>query len=137
MSLLKKFKKATGVANVNEVNLFFTEHNENGFMSKTELFEFAKGMTDFQFGHLEELFTYTNFRAKITNKLEPKLDNKTQEHVLWVHLELKNGKRRLPIPNNEGLLKFLVQYQQEGIAFNCDLELLLAEAGVNFSESKA
>jgi len=137
MSLLKRFKKATGVAHVNEVNLFFTEHNENGFMSKTALCEFANGLTDFQFGHLEELFDYTNLRAKITNKLEPKLDNKTQEYILWVHLELKNGKRRLPIPFDEGLLKFLVQYQQEGISFNCDLELLLAEAGVNFSDSKA
>lgn len=134
MSLLKRFKKATGAFNVNDVNYFFTEHNVNGFMSKPDLCQFAMGLTDTQFVHFEELLTYLNIRCKITNRLEGKLDFKTQEHFIWVHVELKNGKRRLPIPYDEGIMKFLIQYQQEGIPFEFDFETLLAEAGVNFSE---
>ncbi|WP_029275271.1 MULTISPECIES: hypothetical protein [Pedobacter] len=136
MSLYKKFKKATGVANVNPTNLFFTEHNVNGYCSKGEFCNYAEHLSELQFKHVEEMFKYINMRCKISNSPEPKMDFKTQEFNIWVHFELKNGKRRLPLPHDEGILAFLIDYQVQGINFEVDFELLLSEAGVNFSETR-
>ncbi|RZK27256.1 MAG: hypothetical protein EOO43_00095 [Flavobacterium sp.] len=132
MSLFRKFKKSTGVAHVEPVNHFFTEHNHNGFISKPELLDYTNEMTETEFNHTEEMFEFSSQKFKISNKIASKTDPKTQSEIIWVTFELANGTRKLRIPYHPGILRFLKEYQITGISFNADFELLLAEAGANF-----
>ena len=133
MSLFRKFKKTTGVANVEPVNHFFTEHNNNGFTSKPDLLDYTNELSETEFNHVEDMFKFTARKFKITNKLVAKTDPKSGIDSVWVTFELANGIRKLRIPYHEGIHRFLVEYQETGIRFDADFELLLAEAGANFS----
>lgn len=131
-NLFKKFKRTTGVANLEPVNNFFTEHNANGYFSKPDLLDYTNELTESEFNHVEEMFDFVAHKFKITNKLVAKADIKTQTDVVWSTFELANGTRKLRIPYHKGMLQFLVDYQRTGIRFDADFELLLAEAGANF-----
>lgn len=134
MSTYSKFKKATGAHVPEPVNNYFTEHNNRGYQSKQGLVDYTKSLTETEYKHVEDMYDLVRQRAIITNRLEAKEDVKTGEFVIWSHFEMANGKRRLPIPFDEGILRFLIEYQQFGLRFEADFTTLLSEAGINFNE---
>ncbi|GGI29052.1 hypothetical protein [Pedobacter mendelii] len=135
--LYKDFKKATGSKLVEPVNLFFTEHNQDGYKSKPEFLDWISICTESQFNNVNDMFTFMRKKFKVTNRLTPKTDPKSGEDIIWVNFNLPNGTRNLPIPYDEGILRFLSDYQQAGLRFDADLDLLLAEAGFKLDESNS
>lgn len=133
MDLFNKFKKAVGESSPEPDNLFFTEYNVNGYFSKSDFIDYIKSINKHQFDHLETLFGATSIKSKIANILKPKMDPKTQEFIIWCHIQYVKGTVKLPIPHHEGILRFLLDYQQTDVWFEGDLETLLLEAGLNFS----
>lgn len=132
-NLYARFKaKNSDATSIAKANLFFTENNNIGYMSKEELGNYLNSIQELDFLRLQRAFEYSFKKFPINNFLVKRLDTADSEDVVWCKFKLPNSVQSIRLVFQEGLMRFLQDYQEGKFRNGFQLDELLQEAGIDF-----
>ena len=134
-SLFERFKGNKEAAGAAKANLFFTENNVNGYMSKDDFKDYLSGLVVRDFVKFERLFELTNKKFPINNVPVIITDKDDFENVVWLKFKLPNSEQRLRIVCDEKILRFIKDYQEGKFRNGFSLEELIIEAGYELADA--
>ncbi|RBQ05841.1 hypothetical protein [Pedobacter miscanthi] len=119
--------RASNIVNTVTAKQFFIEDNVNGYLTKERFISYGQSLTDSEAEHLEDLFKFTSQGCSFNNVIKPKFDRINGEEMLWFKVKLTRATINLRIPNLDGLLRLLTEYQLGKTQINFSLDELKAE----------
>jgi hypothetical protein len=134
-NLFARFKGNKEAAGAAKANLFFTDNNVNGYMSKEEFKDYLSGLEVRDFAKFERMFELTNKRFPINNVPIIITDKDDFENVVWLKFKLPNSEQRLRVVCNDNILRFIRDYQEGKFRNGFSLEELILEAGCELAEA--
>jgi|GEM_PF-4863126 len=133
-NLFQRFKGNKEAAGAAKANLFFTDNNVNGYMSKAEFETYLSGLQEIDFNRFQRLLELTSKKFPINNVPVIRTDSVDHEEVVWLKFKLPNSEQRLRIVCDENILRFIQDYQEGNFRNAFSFEDLMVEAGVNLSD---
>lgn len=133
-NLFERFNVKKEAAGAAKANQFFTENNQNGYMSKNELGNYLSGLQEIDFKRFERLFELMSKRFPINNFPVIRPDLRDGENVVWLKFKLPNALQNLRIVCDENILRFIQDYQEGKFRNGFQLEELITEAGIEIAE---
>ena len=133
-NLFTRFKGKKEAAGAAKANLFFTDNNVNGYMSKAEFGTYLSGLQEIDFNRFQRMLELTSKKFPINNVPVIRTDNGDHEEVVWLKFKLPNSEQRLRIVCDENILRFIQDYQEGNFRNAFSFEELIVEAGLNLTE---
>jgi hypothetical protein len=124
----KKLLTSNQVAGEIKKDQFFTDENVNGYMTKSELLTYSRGLTDLQRDQFNLFFEYTVELFSITSLPVESEDKETGESLLWVTFKLPGTPQNFRMIYHPGLLRYIKDCQRRKINPAFTFDQLIEEA---------
>lgn len=133
-NLFNRFNAKKEVSSAAKADLFFTENNVNGYMSKESFTNYLSGLQENDFMKFERFLDFTSKMFPINNIPISRVDKYDNEEVIWLKFKLPNAEHRIRILYDENILRFIKDYQEGKFRNRFTLEELILEAGAELTE---